>query len=230
MRFWTTNQYYNVPAGSSFNWRTRIGSFKFPTCTAPTQGTLKGTVTACDSGVPIAGAMVQVSNGLSTATLPDGTYSVQLPPGSYTVTISDPSRSCTSSSILTTTITNAGTATLNACLNGTAHPVIDNSDPTSVTISGGNGNGIIDPDECNTLIVKLQNIGCAPARNVTSVLTTSTPNVTIFQPNSGYSNIPINGNGSDTTPFQVSTLSRFRVRHDPQLHVDDDVRRREHGK
>jgi len=32
--FWYTNEYY--PSGSSqFNWRTRIGSFKFPTCGAP---------------------------------------------------------------------------------------------------------------------------------------------------------------------------------------------------
>ena len=34
--FWYTNEYY--PEGSStFNWRTRIGSFKFSTCGAPVQ-------------------------------------------------------------------------------------------------------------------------------------------------------------------------------------------------
>src|SRR6266536_3395329 len=31
--FWYTQEYYQVT--SSFNWRTRIGNFKFPTCTSP---------------------------------------------------------------------------------------------------------------------------------------------------------------------------------------------------
>lgn len=31
--FWYTNQYYSA---SGFNWNTRVGSFKFPTCSAPT--------------------------------------------------------------------------------------------------------------------------------------------------------------------------------------------------
>lgn len=36
--FWYTNQYYNSQAnGTSGNWQTRIGSFKFPTCAAPPQ-------------------------------------------------------------------------------------------------------------------------------------------------------------------------------------------------
>ena len=42
--FWFTSEYY--PAGNtSFNWRTRIGAFKFPTCVSPARGTLIGTVT-----------------------------------------------------------------------------------------------------------------------------------------------------------------------------------------
>ena len=35
--FWYTNQYYSSPAnGNTGNWQTRVGSFKFPTCTSPT--------------------------------------------------------------------------------------------------------------------------------------------------------------------------------------------------
>ena len=35
--FWYTNQYYDSPAnGASGNWQTRIGSFRFPSCTAVT--------------------------------------------------------------------------------------------------------------------------------------------------------------------------------------------------
>src|SRR5262249_42594156 len=37
--FWHTNEYYS--ATSSGSWNTRIGSFKFPTCSGPTQAKVK---------------------------------------------------------------------------------------------------------------------------------------------------------------------------------------------
>jgi hypothetical protein len=40
--FWFTQEYYAVTA--SFSWRTRFGSFKYPGCTAPVQGTPTATV------------------------------------------------------------------------------------------------------------------------------------------------------------------------------------------
>jgi hypothetical protein len=80
--FWYTNQYQ--PANGQFNWRTRIGKFKFENTTAPAQGTLSGTVTACDTGVPLKDAIVQVSGGpsagFSSTTGDDGTYSLKLAP------------------------------------------------------------------------------------------------------------------------------------------------------
>jgi hypothetical protein len=205
--FWTTNQYYNV--NSQFNWRTRIGSFKFASCTAPAQGTLSGTITACDSGAPIAGAIVEVSNGFSTTTAANGTYSVQLAPGFYTVRVSNAPNNCTTSGTAPVSITNGATTTYNTCLSGSANVVRDVNDPSTITVSGGNGNGIINPNECNNLTVELLNNGCAPARNVTAVLTTSTPNVTITRPNATYPDIPINGSASNTPAFQVSTSNSF---------------------
>ncbi|HEX9629487.1 MAG TPA: carboxypeptidase-like regulatory domain-containing protein, partial [Pyrinomonadaceae bacterium] len=197
--FWTTNQYYNT--NSSFNWRTRIGRFKFPTCTAPAQGTLSGTITACDSGVPLSGAIVQASNGFSTTTLANGTYSLVVAPGIYTVTVSNGNRSCTPSSTSIVTITDGGTTTFSTCLSGIANPIVDPTDPSAVTISGGNGNAIIDTNECNALNLTVQNFGCAPAHNVTAVLSTSTPNVTITQPNSPYPDMSIDAFGTNTVPF-----------------------------
>ncbi len=205
--FWTTNQYYNT--NSSFNWRTRIGRFKFPTCTAPAQGTLSGTVTACDSGVPLSGAIVQASNGFSTTTLANGTYSLVVAPGIYTVTVSNGNRSCTPSSTSIVTITDGGTTTFSTCLSGIANPIVDPTDPSAETISGGNGNGIIDFDECNALNVTVQNFGCAPAHNLTAVLSTSTPGVTITQPNSPYPDMTIDAFGTNTVPFRVSTSPSF---------------------
>ena len=61
--FWMANEYY-TSTNLTFNWRTRIGRVKFASCTAPPQGNLAGTVTACDTGVPLAFAMVQVSGDL----------------------------------------------------------------------------------------------------------------------------------------------------------------------
>ena len=46
--FWYTNQYYNTRP-DSFSWKTKIGAFKFAGTTAPPQGTLSGTITACDT-------------------------------------------------------------------------------------------------------------------------------------------------------------------------------------
>lgn len=205
--FWTTNQYYAT--NSQYNWRTRIGRFKFPTCSAPAQGTLSGTITACDSGAPIAGAIVQLSNGFSATTKANGTYSIQVEPGTYTVTVSNGNRSCETSATSTLTVSNGGTTTFSTCLNGTAIPIVDTTNPTAVTVSGGNGNGIIDASECNDLTVTLVNLGCAPARNVTATLSTSTPGVTITQPNSPYPDIAIDGSANNLVPFSVSTASDF---------------------
>jgi Malectin domain/Carboxypeptidase regulatory-like domain/Kelch motif/Viral BACON domain len=85
--FWYTQEYYETT--SSFNWRTRIGNFKFPTCTAAPTGTLEGTVTDSATNLPISGATVQVSPlGASTTTGADGHYSLLLPVDTYDVTAS----------------------------------------------------------------------------------------------------------------------------------------------
>src|SRR5207244_13177580 len=50
--FYYTNEYYATTA--SFNWRTRIGYFRFTGCTAPQNGTAHFVVTACSGRAPIA--------------------------------------------------------------------------------------------------------------------------------------------------------------------------------
>jgi hypothetical protein len=83
--FWYTQEYYET--NSIFNWRTRIGNFKFPSCTSQPTGTLEGTVTDSSNGNPIAGANIQIAPlGASTTTGADGHYSILLPVGDYQVT------------------------------------------------------------------------------------------------------------------------------------------------
>jgi Carboxypeptidase regulatory-like domain/Kelch motif len=83
--FWYTTEYYQVT--SSFNWRTRIGNFKFPNCTTGPSGILAGTVTDASNSNPIAGAKVDTPLG-STTTDASGHYSINLPVGTYDVTYS----------------------------------------------------------------------------------------------------------------------------------------------
>src|SRR5260221_104861 len=81
--FWYTQEYY--AATGSFDFKTRVGAFKFPSCTPPPHGTLTRTRTNAGSSAPIPGAAVQagvfstITNGTGTSTfasLPEGTYNV----------------------------------------------------------------------------------------------------------------------------------------------------------
>src|SRR5206468_4526370 len=85
--FWYTTEYYATT--SQFNWRTRIGNFKFPGCGGSTAtGTLTGIVTDSTTSAAISGALVQLSNGSSTTTDPSGVYSTSVAQGTYSVTFS----------------------------------------------------------------------------------------------------------------------------------------------
>src|ERR1051326_134774 len=204
--FWYTTEYYTAAgqAASTVGWQTRIGAFKFPQCTAPASGTLSGTITYCETGAPIANALVTVDGTLYGVTQANGTYSVTLPPGSHSVQISDPNKSCTAGAIAGVNVRNGGSATYDTCLAGAPKPVI-----TSSTISGGNGDGVINVDECNSLVVGLSNLGCLGASGVSAVLASSTPGVTVEQPNSPVANIPIGGNVNTLVPFEFSTAPGF---------------------
>ncbi|NWF64511.1 MAG: carboxypeptidase regulatory-like domain-containing protein [Chloroflexi bacterium] len=82
--FWYNQEYY--AATSNAGWQTRIGSFKFPSCTTGPKGTLTGTVT--DGSSPLAGVTVTLSGGASTTTNASGVYTIIVPPGTYSATAS----------------------------------------------------------------------------------------------------------------------------------------------
>ncbi len=77
------------------------------------------------------------------------------------------------------------------------------------TVSGGNGNGVIDADECNLFNIVIQNAGVRTATTVNATLTTSTPVVTITQPTASYPNVPPNFFATNSMPFQISTSPAF---------------------
>lgn len=205
--FWFTSEYYTT-TNTTFNWRTRIGKFKFASCTPPAQGTLSGTITECDSGIPLDNAMVTAtggpSTGYSSTTMTNGTYSLNLAPGSYMITVTSIPHHCQAAGPFNVTITNGQTTTLNTCLIGTANTAF-----VSAAISGGNGNGIIDKDECNSLSISVVSTGCLTASHVLGTLATSTPGVTITQAHSNYPDMKVGSTGANVIPFSVSTSPTF---------------------
>lgn len=86
------------------------------------------------------------------------------------------------------------------------NPVLNH---VSATLAGGNGDQSVAPDECNQLHLVVRNDGVSAATNVTATLTTTTPGVTVFQPNSAYPNLAPAANGTNVTAFKISTTPAF---------------------
>jgi autotransporter-associated beta strand protein len=87
-------------------------------------------------------------------------------------------------------------------------------------VSSGNGNGVLDPNECNTINLVITNTSGVPMTGVSAVLSPrglSLPSVVITQPESTYPNIPINGSAMNIMPFQVSTLPSFACGDEVEL-------------
>ncbi len=83
--FWFTNEYANpLSQAANQRWRTRIGYFRYPSCTlVGAGGTLQGTVTLTPGGTPVDGATVELG-ARSTTTNASGFYSFPaLPAGTY---------------------------------------------------------------------------------------------------------------------------------------------------
>lgn len=73
------------------------------------------------------------------------------------------------------------------------------------TASVTSGNNLLEPNECNTLNFTINNNSGDSATNISAVLSTTTPGVTVTQNTSAYPNMTAGQQGAvNTTPFQVS--------------------------
>jgi IPT/TIG domain/Dockerin type I domain len=205
--FWFTSEY--LPTNGTYNWATRIASFKFPSCTPTSWGNISGTITGCTSAAPISGVIVSIAGGYSGITDASGHYSIAVPAGTYTLTAAAADKNCSSSSPATVAVTvNADeTATQDFCMVGTSK--LELSANAIDDAPNGNGNGIVNRNECVNLSVTLANNGCAPESAITGVLTTSTAGVTITQANSFYPNLAAGATAANTIPFRFQTSSSF---------------------
>lgn len=73
----------------------------------------------------------------------------------------------------------------------------------------GNGNGVIDPNECDHLFVALENRTGAAISGISTRLDSLTPGVAVTQPDSAYPNIPALGFRTNATPFQIRVSPDF---------------------
>lgn len=101
-----------------------------------------------------------------------------------------------------------------AALNSLGVPGTANLEFGTVTASEnpGNGDGVLEPGEGGALSIQLKNVnGVLPANNITAVLTTTTPGVTITLPgSSAYPNLPAGtGVGTNLTPFTFTISPTF---------------------
>jgi hypothetical protein len=123
--FYYTNEYY--PTTTSFNWRTRIGYFKFAECTAPQKGTAHFVVTACNGGAAIANASVTIDSRSYGATLANGTYDAVLTTGAHSYSITKAGVGTQTGNF---TITNGQTTSVPVCLGGAPTPTPTPPPPT----------------------------------------------------------------------------------------------------
>ena len=79
----------------------------------------------------------------------------------------------------------------------------------SATLSGGNGNQSVDPNECNNLTLVIRNDGNSTASNITATLTTATPGVTIVQPGLSYPDTDTMMTATNPSAFKINTSPAF---------------------
>lgn len=91
------NEY--LKTDGALNWPTRIARHTFPSCVsaANAYGIVTGTITLAETGAPISGVRMALSNDFAGASDANGIYTVlvSVAGGPYTAT-ADPDRNCTS--------------------------------------------------------------------------------------------------------------------------------------
>src|SRR5436190_5293158 len=206
--FYYTNEYLKTNGG--FNWSTRVAAFKFPSCAsaAGSYGTVSGTITSSETGAPISGVTVTLSNGYAGASNASGVYTILVPAGSYTATAADPTRNCTSSTPPSATVAPPGGGTVNQNFTMTGTSKLE-ANGFTIDDSLGNNNGIVNRAECVRVNLGVKNNGCAKETAISATLTTTTPGVTVVDGNSTYSDMVIDGSSTNTTPFKISVASSF---------------------
>ncbi len=73
----------------------------------------------------------------------------------------------------------------------------------------GNGNGIVNQNECFRVNTNIKNNGCATESAISATLTTTTAGVTVVNGTSSYPDLVIDASSINNTPFQLVTSNAF---------------------
>ena len=76
-------------------------------------------------------------------------------------------------------------------------------------VESGNGNGLVEPDECNLLFLTVQNRRNTPITLSNIVLRSTTPGAFITRAEAAYPIVPALGSATNLTPFQLRTTPDF---------------------
>jgi hypothetical protein len=135
--FWYINEYYSSQSnGASGNWQTRIGSFKFPSCSGlpPTTTTLASSLNPSNVGDPVTfTATVTGTSPTGNVSFTDGGSSIA---GCAAVALSGGSAQCATSAL------SQGTHSIVASYGGDASNAASASAPLSQVVSGSGGSSI----------------------------------------------------------------------------------------
>jgi hypothetical protein len=210
--FWYTQEYFQVER-SGAHWQTRVASFSPRPCSVSPRGVISGRITACSTGLPLAGIPLAASGGYLRMTDNNGIYSMTVAPGEYD--IGAEMLGYVSKSAKGLQIADGGEIVQDFCLTGT--PVIRTVDHSVI----GN-NDFLEPDECNWLDIPLENIGVALAENVTATLSSTTPGVIIEGGTIEYGDILPGARKNAAVPFQLKTGSSLECLSEIDLVITID--------
>jgi subtilisin-like proprotein convertase family protein len=200
--FWFTSEYYTAAsqASSSVGWLTHIGTFVLPGCTPAEKGEIQGTVRNSQSGLPIAGATVQTTNGFIRTTGAPGTYAMSVAVDTYSMVASAPGYSSAVASGVS--VTNGGTTIQDFFLN--PMPILEAAPGAAIVAeSCGTGSGAIDPGETVTVSLPVKNVGTAATSNLVGTLLSGGGVTSPGGPQS-YGVVPIGGTVSRPFTFTAS--------------------------
>jgi hypothetical protein len=206
--FWYTNEYYPY---SGFNWHTRIGSFKFPSCGQP-KGYLTGTIRDSLSLAPLPGApVIALSSSASFTTLTDaaGVYTMTLMGGVYTVT-AGPLSPGYPAPVAVAGVTVAAPTVTHRDIN--LLPRSHLAEGTSIIADRGspygNANSAPETGEQGIRLTEgLVNDGAAPATQVTASILSGTPGVVVNTASAAYPDIAPGAAQNNLAPFEFSISS-----------------------
>jgi hypothetical protein len=138
--FWYTNEY--IPSNGAFNWRTRIGSFKFPSC----GGTVTNdfSISASPSSLTLAqgaGGSSTISTAVTSGSAQAITLSVSGTPSGATASLSPTSITAGQSSTLSVNAGTAAAGTYTLTVTGTGTSTT-HSTSVSLTVTATGGSGI----------------------------------------------------------------------------------------